>query len=779
MKRNSDVRKIAFIGDYVPRKCGIATFAQNLCSSIAGQYASAECFIVAVNDTSEGYEYPAEVRFEIPEQDLEGYLRAADFLNFSNADVVCLQHEYGIFGGPAGSHILALLRDLRVPVVTTLHTVLEDPTPAQRRVLRQLGQLSARMVVMAERGKTFLKEIYGVPESKIDQIPHGILDMPFVDPNYYKDQFGVDGKFVALTFGLLSPNKGIEHAFRALPAVVREFPNFVYIVLGATHPNLVREEGEKYRLSLERMAKDLGIKKHVIFYNRFVELSELKEFLAAADIYLTPYLNPAQITSGALAYAFGCGKAVISTPYWHAEELLANGAGIVVPFADSNAISQEICGLLRDDTRRHAIRKKAYLVGREMVWNQVAHLYMQSFQRARQSRQDEPLRPLAIPTLEERQSNLPDWRLDHLLRITDSAGIFQHSFYSVPDFVHGYCTDDNARALILTVLLEELGRDTPQVRGASSAYAAAINAAFNPAKKRFRNFLGFDRRWLEEVGSDDSQGRALWALGTCVGRWQKRHMQCWAVQMFEQALPAMLELSWPRSWAFALLGIHEYNRRLSGDRLVSQSRDTLMTRLVDCFEQNSSPEWPWFEQSLTYDNAKLPHALIASAGATGNGKALEIGLRSLRWLTEVQKAPTGHFRPIGSNGFYRQGHEPAQFDQQPIEAYATVSACLEAYRATENTDWLREARNAFEWFLGRNDLGLELYDTNTGGCCDGLMEDRVNQNQGAESTLAFLLSLAELELLGTALAAFRHIAEAEQPGNGQLGSKARASRDER
>jgi glycosyltransferase involved in cell wall biosynthesis len=779
MKRNTEIRKIAFIGDCVPRRCGIATFTHDVCEGVAGQYPSADCFIVAVNDTAEGYEYPPEVRFEIPEQDLDSYLRAADFLNFSNADVVCLQHEYGIYGGPAGSHILALLRDLRVPVVTTLHTVLREPTSAQRRVLKQLGDLSARLVVMSEKGKSFLKDIHGISEQKIDLIAHGIPDMPFVDPNYYKDQFGVEGKYVALTFGLLSPNKGIENVFRAMPEVIKEFPNFVYLVLGATHPNLLREQGERYRLSLERMAKDLGIRKHVIFYSRFVELSELKEFIATADLYVAPYLNPAQITSGALAYAFGCGKAVISTPFWHAEELLADGRGILVPFGDSAAIAREICGLLRDESRRHAMRKKAYLLGREMVWSQVAHQYMETFQRARQSRQDEPLRPLVIRTLEEQQTNLPDWRLEHLLRMTDHAGIYQHACYSLPDYAHGYCIDDNARALLLTVLLEDLGRDTPEVQRAASAYAAFVNAAFNPARKRFRNFLNFDRRWQDKVGSDDCHGRALWALGACVGRSRQRHLQCWAVPLFGQALPAIEETTSPRAWAFALVGINEYFRRLSGDRLVSQTRDMLTARLIDLFEKTATDDWPWFETVLSYDNAKLPHALIACGRGAGNAKALEIGLRSLRWLVDQQKAPQGHFRPIGSNGFYRKGQERAQFDQQPLEAHATISACLEAYWATDNADWLWEARNAFEWFLGRNDLGLEVYDTNTGGCNDGLSEDRINQNQGAESTLVFLLSLAEMELLESAQASFRLMSDTESGTDGQNGSKVRALPDGR
>src|SRR3954454_13313102 len=369
MTRNTDIRKIAFIGDYLPRKCGIATFTYDVCTSVATQYPGSDCFVVPVNDLPEGYEYPREVRFEIEEQELESYLRAADYLNFSNADIVCLQHEYGIFGGPAGSHIIRLLRNLRRPVVTTLHTVVREPSDDQRRVLDQVVDLSARVVVMTERARMFLREIYEVPEAKIDLIAHGIPDMPFVDPAFYKDQFGVEGRPVALTFGLLSPNKGIEHMLRAVPAILKEFPDFVYIVLGATHPDLVRDQGERYRLSLERLARDLGIKTSVIFYNRFVELTELTEFIRAADVYVTPYLNPAQITAGTLAYSFGCGKPIVSPPYWHAEELLADRRGVLVPFADSSALAREICGLLGDPPRRLAMCRQAYALGREMIWD--------------------------------------------------------------------------------------------------------------------------------------------------------------------------------------------------------------------------------------------------------------------------------------------------------------------------------------------------------------------------------------------------------------------------
>jgi glycosyltransferase involved in cell wall biosynthesis len=751
----TEIKKIAFIGDYLPRRCGIATFTSDLRAALTTGYPGVESFVAPVNDLPQGYEYPDEVRFEFSEGDLDSYRRTAAYLNFSNADVVCLQHEYGIYGGPAGSFILALLRDLRIPVVTTLHTVLEEPDKQQRRVLQELGVLSSRLVVMSERGRKMLTDIYGVPGDKIDLISHGIPDLPFVDSNFYKDQFGVEGKHVLLTFGLLSPNKGIENVLRALPEVVKKFPNLIYIILGATHPNLVREHGEAYRLSLERMAQDLGIKRHVSFYNRFVDFEELKAFLGVADIYITPYLNATQSTSGTLAYAFGSGKAVISTPYWHAQELLEDDRGVLVPFNDTKAMAQAVLDLLADDIKRNAMRKRAYLAGREMIWSKAAERYMESFEKARRSPTSLSIRRLEVRTLEDERLELPAVSLDHLVRLSDSTGIMQHAIHSLPDFSHGYCTDDNARALIVTVLLEDLELEARELTRLSEIYASSIQYAFNPDLKRFRNFMGFNRQWLEPVGSEDSHGRALWAIGTCVGRSKHRDLQAWAAQLFERALPSVLETSSPRTWAYTLLGIYEYFRRFNGDRVAAQMRDTLTKRLIDLFETNATEEWPWFEDTVTYANAALPHVLILSGRWADNARAFEIGLKSLRWLVSVQKSPHGHFRPIGSNGFYPKGGKPAEFDQQPIEAHCTVSACLEAYRSTNDASWHAEARLAFEWFLGRNDLGLSLYNPTTGGCCDGLHMDRVNLNQGAESTLAYLMALSEMELLEHDLKSFQ------------------------
>jgi hypothetical protein len=621
--------------------------------------------------------------------------------------------------------------------------------------MRELIRLSTRLVVMSERGREFLRDIYQAPAAKIDLIPHGIPDMPFADPNYFKDEFGVAGRQVLLTFGLLSPNKGIEYALRALPDIIREFPNVVYIVLGQTHPNLLRDEGEAYRLSLERLAKDLGVQKHVVFFNRFVELEELMRFIGAADIYLTPYLTESQITSGTLAYAFGNGNAVVSTPYWHAAELLAGERGKLVPFRDAKAIATAVVGLLRDEPLRHSMRKTAYKLGRDMIWSRVAQLYVKSFEQARQDHSFIGRKSSPIKTLDEQPGQLPEMKLDHLFRMSDSTGIFQHASFTVPNFAEGYCTDDNARALVLALMLQKLGNDSPRLGEAAASYAAFLNHAFDKKSGRFRNFMSFDRHWLEDVGSEDCQGHALWALGLCVAQAGQGSFQMLAAQLFEQALPVAAEFTSPRAWAFTLIGIDEYLRRFGGDRRANQIRDSLTAKLMQRYTDAASDEWQWFEAVVSYANAKLPHAMILNGRCLNSAPMLELGLKTLRWLIKIQTSEAGSFRPIGSNGFYPRGQTRAIYDQQPIEAQATISACIEAYQATGDMFWVTEARRAFEWFLGRNDLGRALYDPGTGGCRDGLHVDRVSQNQGAESTLAFLLSLAEMQALQNSLNSFK------------------------
>lgn len=753
---NLPPRQVAFIGNYLPRQCGIATFTTDLCEAVAAEYPETTCFAIAVNDTPAGYKYPSQVRFELAEQELASYQRAAAFLNVSNVDLVCLQHEYGIFGGPAGSHILALLRELRMPIITTLHTVLREPDANQRRVMKELTNLSDRLVVMSRQAGEFLQDIYHVSPEKIDLIPHGIPDVPFVDPNFYKDQFEVEGKQVLLTFGLLSPNKGIENVIKALPTILSRHPNVVYLILGATHPHVKRHEGEMYRLSLQRLARERGVEEHVIFHNRFVSLQELVEFIGAADIYLTSYLNPAQIVSGTLAYTLGAGKAVISTPYWYAEEMLAEGRGRLVPFGDSEAIARQVIDLLDNEAERHAMRKRAYTFGREMIWPEVARLYMESFERAREERRLHPRPAFVTGRLAESQDDLPALKLDHLLRLTDDTGLLQHAIFTVPNYNEGYTTDDNARALVLTIAIEEMEREMPvEIDRLACRYLAFLWYVFNSQTGRFRNFMAYDRRWLGEIGSEDSHSRALWALGTVLGRSNNEGLRGLAGRLFEKALPPVLEFTSPRAWAFTLMAVHEYLRRFSGDRAAQHIRERLAERLMDLYRRYSTADWPWFEDIVSYANARLPHALLVSGQALERPDMIDTGLKSLRWLTGIQCDKNGHFVPIGNQGFYRQGEEKARFDQQPIEAQAMVSACLEAYRITGEPRWYQEAQRAFEWFLGRNDLGLPLYDSLTGGCQDGLHPDRVNQNQGAESTLAFLLSLVEMHLAKQVLSLVR------------------------
>lgn len=746
MRFNDAINRIAFISDYPPRKCGIATFTQDLRNAINSQYPHSETFIISVNDLPDGYSYPPEVRFEIQHNDVSNYRNAADFLNFNPVDIVCVQHEFGIFGGPAGNYLLTLLKEIKSPIVTTFHTILKSPDIEQMRVMRELIRLSSRYVVMSETGKDFLEKIYQAESSRIDVIPHGIPDMPFVDPNFYKDQFGVEGKYVILTFGLLSPGKGIENVLKALPKVTEKYSNTVYIVLGATHPNLLRQQGESYRLSLERLANDLGIKKNVIFYNRFVSLEELKEFIGAADIYITPYLNEAQITSGTLSYAFGCGKAVISTPYWHAKELLSENRGILVPFNNPDAIAEAIEKLISNETLRHSMRKKAYIIGREMIWSNVAHLYMEAFIKARKSKLHLSKHRVTIKTLEEENLNLPQIKTDYLKKLTDETGIIQHAKYSIPNFKDGYCLDDNSRALILTVLLENTPYYDESIRNLQETYASFINYAFDEDNRFFRNLLSYDKKWLEEKGSEDSNGRTLWALGTVINRSKNQQLQNWAADVFVRAINNVETFTSPRAWAFILCGISEYLSKFGGDRIVGQIRDDLELKLINLYKAVASDEWKWFENYLTYSNAKIPLGLVSSAVISANQEALSIGLDSLKWLCGIQKSANGNFAPIGNQGFYIRGKNRAWFDQQPIEAYATIAATLKAFEVTKDDNWLKEAKLAFEWFLGRNDNQISLVDHNSGACRDGLHIDRANSNMGAESNLSYLLSLTLMHL---------------------------------
>jgi glycosyltransferase involved in cell wall biosynthesis len=737
------VRRVAMLGNYLPRQCGIATFTADLSDALVAEQPALDCFVLAMNDGGARYPYPPRVRFEIAEHEMAAYQRAADFLNVNTVDVVSVQHEYGIFGGKAGAHVLALLHDLRMPVVTTLHTILATPDPHQRRVMDDLTHVSERLVVMSAQGATLLRDTYGVPDRKIDLIPHGIPSVPSASAS--KDRLGVDGKAVLLTFGLLSPDKGIEYVIDALPAILARFPQAVYIVLGATHPHIRERHGEAYRVMLETRALQLGVADRVIFHNRFVGHDELTEFLAAADLYVTPSLQPEQTTSGTLAYAVGSGKAVISTPYVYARELLADGRGVLVPWRDADAIARAVNDLLADDAARLALGQRAAAHGRAMTWPAVAREYLASFERARVEHAARLRTSFRARTLAERPAGLPELNLAHLRRLTDDTGLLQHAVYSVPRYDDGYCLDDNARALLLLTLVEDAGTDEGEpIRAVASRYLAFVNHAFSRRTGRFRNFMSYERRWTETTGSEDSHGRAVWALGAVVGRLGDPGRRSLAADLFHAALPAVPAFSSPRAWAYALLGIDEYLAAFQGDRGVQAVRGTLAERLLDLFHRTSGPQWPWFEDRVTYCNGRMPQALLVSGARMDDPRMIETGARALDWLVSIQHSPDGYFAPVGSNTGVERGTPAVSFDHQPVEACVMVSACLAARRVTGDARWTEHAWRAFRWFLGQNHLQHSLYDASTGGCRDGLHADRPNENQGAESTLSFLLALVDM-----------------------------------
>ena len=749
IKYYEGIDSVAVIGNYLPRQCGIATFTTDLVEGLSAEAPDIYSWAAVMNDKPEGYPYPEKVRFEINQNKLSDYSMASQFLNISHTDIVSVQHEYGLFGGPAGSHLLKLLGALRMPVVTTLHTVLKDPAPEYRAVMCKLSELSDKLVVMSHKASDFLKDIYAVPEDKIVFIHHGIPDTPFIDPSFYKDKFGVEGKKVLLTFGLLSPNKGIENVLQALPAVIKKHPDVAYIILGATHPHILKLHGDAYRIDLQQLVRKLDIGEHVIFQNRFVELKELCEFLGIADIYVTPYLEEAQITSGTLAYAMGTGKAIISTPYWYATEMLAEGRGRIIPFHNPDAMAEQIIDLLDNDVDRDAMRKKAYTFSREAVWKEVSRKYLQVFSEVRQNRTRNP-RPRhsyienikAITNFE-----LPEIKLDHLKAFTDDTGILQHANYTIPDRTHGYCTDDNARALLVAAMgqkylpINGLGLDS-----LSGHYLGFLLYAYNEKNGRFRNFMTYSRQWTEEIGSEDAHGRAIWSLGKAVAFLQNPGHLAMSTTLFNKALRAVENFSSPRAIAFCLVGVHAYLDKFSGDSDVRRVREALADKLFDQFKNHATDGWPWLEKALNYANGKLPHALLLSGQRMQRNDMINMGLNSLKWLITIQ-TEDGHFVPIGSNGWYEQGGTRARFDQQPIEANAMVDACVEAFNITRDKSWFDNAVMCFNWFLGHNDLNLPLYDPKTGGCRDGLMADGINQNEGAESSLAWLLSLMTLQKL--------------------------------
>ena len=729
MRAGQGLKRVALIGNCPPRLCGIATFTADVHAGLRAAFPNIDVDIYAMNDGGKRYDYPPEVVFSIDQDDLGDYGRAAHRINASGADVVCVQHEYGIYGGAAGTYLLKLLDRVKAPVVVTLHTVLEQPSPEQRSVIEGLVRRASRLVVMAEKGRQILRDVHGVADDRIAVVLHGVPDRPLGDGAKEKAQFGLSGHRVLLTFGLLSPNKGIETVIRAMPAIVAAHPDTLYVVLGATHPHLVAREGEAYRERLMALAEELGVSAHVRFVDGFVEQERLLDYIAAADIYVTPYLNEAQIVSGTLSYAVALGRPVVSTPYWHAVELLAEGRGLLVDFGDSAGFAGRITDLLGDPEEREAMSRRCWAKGRAMIWSEFARAYVAIFQEAVRSGS-----PLLFRGGERSMEPVPP-QLAAIERLSDACGIVQHSIFSVPDRSHGYCVDDNCRALMLMHRFG--GEDTANADRLARIYAAFVQHAWNGDRGRFRNFMSFDRSWLEEEGSEDSFGRTLWSLGVTASAARGHELRLWAARLFDQVAPHARALGSPRAWAFSMLAADAMLATHPGHELALSLLRDLGGRLQALLATYRRPGWDWFEPVLAYDNARVPEALMRAGRRLGDEGLKADGLTTLAWLDHIQTSEEGRFRAVGTDSFGRRYALPLMFDQQPLEAWATIDAARIAAELTGFDRWLETARRAYAWYLGANDLGLPLGSSVDGGCFDGLMSDRVNLNQGAESVLSF------------------------------------------
>ena len=742
-RATQDPLRLAFLGTYPPRKCGIATFTRDLSEAAAGVRDDASIRVLAVTDSSGPYDYQEVVRFEVRQGVKQDYIRAAEQINYSDVQFVYVQHEFGIYGGNDGAHLLAFLAELRKPVAATLHTVLNEPSASQRSIVRRMAERCDRLIVMSHLAADRLVKSHGIPGADIQVIPHGIPDLPRGDQVKSKTRFGVAGRRMLLTFGLLSPNKGIETVLRAMPRLTERFPDLVYFVVGATHPNVQREHGEEYRISLEHLAKQLGLVDHVVFRDEFVSTEELADLLRATDVYVTPYLNEAQSTSGTLSYAMGAGTAVVSTPYWHAQEFLADGRGRMFDFGDSEALADVVEILFSHPGQLRRVREAAWQFTRSMAWPRVGEAYVALAERIVA---ETPVdRPRAA---DAERLPVPELRLDHLVRMTDDTGILQHATYSVPARRTGYCVDDNARALIVALLAYRV-HESPHTAGLITKYLSYLEFS-QTENGHFRNFLDYARRFDTHGESDDCAGRALWALGVCTQLPPEPGIRSLAHEMFERAM-ALAPSFGLRGQAFALIGLDAFLTAEPDHVAARQLVETLSSDLIRRYGAEADAAWRWFEPDLTYDNAMVPLALFKAFRVTGEPDCLAVARASLGFLEEICFTDQ-YLSLVGNEGWHRRGGTASVVDEQPIDAAAFVMAFREAYLVTSDDRYLSRMRESFEWFLGRNRLGLPLYNFTTAGCHDALALNGVNRNQGAESSLSFLLSLlTTLEVVGLEL----------------------------
>lgn len=732
---------VAVIGNHIPRQCGLATFTGDIAKWVAHALGPAsDVFVVAINDRPEGYDYPPIVRFEVLAGNSRDYPGAADYLNLSKVDLVCLQHEFGIFGGVMGVYVVDLLRDLRRPVVTVAHTVLPEPAPERREALKRVAEFSDALVVLSHKSMEFIQRYYGIPGEKVHMIHHGVPDMPFTDPDQHKARWGLEGNTVLLTFGLLHPGKGIEYMIEAMPRIVERFPETVFVVLGATHPSVKKRGGEEYRFFLKGKAQELGIEHNVVFYDRFVSLEELTDFLAACDIYVTPYLDRDQVVSGTLAYAIGLGKPVVSTPYYYAEELLAEGRGVLVDFCDPQGLARGVLALLENPESLEEMRRNAYSFGRKMIWKEVAREYVGLFRKVLAGREPQLAAAVLHPTAISLR-DLPKLRLDYLARLTDRTGVIRGSHFDIPSWGSGYSTADNSLALGAAVLCHLQTDDSTSLE-LSRTYLGFLHYMQLP-DGRFPDLLNYDRTFAGVVGGEECQGKALSGLGLTVALAQDEGLVAFAKSMFDKAVRGV-DLSWPRAVAYGICGCYHYLTRFKGAGDIRSYLEGMAKSLLEAYERESSPGWRWFEDTLYYANGLMPRALLLAYRTTGESSYREVALESLQFLTDTCYID-GVFDLVGDQGWYARGGDRAKFKQLPIEAASLSGAYIDAFVVEHEARYLDLARAAFEWFLGRNILNKPLYDFGSASCADGILSNEIDPNRGAEAIIHWLLALLRVQ----------------------------------
>ena len=733
---HNDALKIAVIGGYSPRRCGIATYTAHSVEALKSTFPSARIDVYAMAP-SRDFKFDDGVKQPIIEGDVSSFLDAAHHIESSRADVIWLQHEFGLYGGPAGNNILKLLGATAAPLAVTFHTVLAEPDPDQKRVVDRIIARAACIFVMSHQARRFLIDIYGADEGQVVFVPHGVPDRPFGRAAIMKQRLGLQDRPVLMTFGLLSPGKGIENAISAMPAILAAFPDTVYCIVGATHPNLIAKEGEAYRDRLMSLADALGVQDSIRWFNEFYDDDSLLDLLEATDIYLTPYGSPLQATSGTLSYAVALGKAVVSTPYVHAKEILADGHGVLVPFHDSNAISAAVNSLLGDSELLATIQRRAFMKGRDMLWSVFAATTMDVIGRTKIDRRSDAKSIARHMTTEQ--------PLAGFLRACDDTGIIQHSRHNIPDRSHGYCIDDNARALMLVNRMQH--RSDIDTGKLATVFASFVQDAWNPDVGSFRNFMDFRRNWLEPKGSEDSCARAIWALGATAREGECAEIRRWAADLFKTTAVSALQFKSPRATAFSMLAADHILTVDPGNSLARQLASNGLEHLKALLCAARRPDWAWFEHVLAYDNCRISEALIRLGHRFDDAEALEYGLETLEWISQHQTAPGGYFRCVGSTSFGQALTKPEPYDQQPVEAWATIDAAQAAYAVTRDRIWVARALSAYAWFLGDNDRGIAVANLATGSCRDGITPRGLNLNEGAESVLSFHLAHFTLKAL--------------------------------